>query len=91
MSKILPFQAGENMYIKCICYLIPYCIGVWGGVSQCTSRCKALNKIHIIIVKNMFSKFFFNSRSIFKEARTLKVINIYVLNFVFEMYNISKQ
>ena len=38
---------------------ISYCIRVWDGVSQCTSRCNDFNRIHKRIVKDLFSKFFF--------------------------------
>ena len=55
LSKFLNFQAAKNMYNSCIYSVISYCIGVWGGVTQITSRCNILNIIHWKIVKNLFS------------------------------------
>ena len=91
LSKFLNFQAAKNMYNSCIYSVISYCIGVWGGVSQCTSRCNVLNRIHKRILKNLFSKFFQNSRCIFKDAKILKIDQIYQLNVASYMYNILKQ
>ena len=38
LSKFLKFPASKNMYNSSIYSVISHCIGVWGGVSQCTSR-----------------------------------------------------
>ena len=70
--------------------MLSYCIGVWGGVSQCTSRCDDISRIHRKIVKNLFSKFFINSRCIFRETRILKIDDIYKLTAASYMYNILK-
>ena len=81
------------MYNSCFFSVIYYCTGVWGGVSQCTSRCNNLNGIHKRIVKNLFSKFFFfqNLRFIFKEARILNIYQIYRLRGGSCVYNTLKQ
>ena len=59
LSNFLKLQAAKNMYKSCKYPVISYCIGVWGGVYQWTSRCNVLNIIHKRLVKNLFSIFFF--------------------------------
>ena len=68
LSEFLDFQSAKNMYNSCIHSVISYCIGVWGGVSQCTSRCDDINRVHKKIVKTFFSKLFINCRCIFRET-----------------------
>ena len=70
--------------------VISYCIGVWGGVSQCTSRCDDIKIIHKKIVKDFFSNFFINIRCIFRERRILKIDDIYELTAASYMYNILR-
>ena len=90
LSKFLDFQSAKNMYNSCIYSVLSYCIGVWGGVSQCTSRCDGISRIHKKIVKNLFSKFFINCRCIFRETRILKIDDIYKLTAATYMYSILK-
>ena len=51
LSNFLDFQSAKSMYNSCIYSVLSYCIGVWGGVSQCTSRCDDLNRIHELYTK----------------------------------------
>ena len=54
--------------------------------------CKDLNRIRKSIVKNIFLVFFFrNIRCSFKEARHLKIYQIYKLNVAGYMYNTLSQ
>ena len=78
------------MYNSCIYSVLFYCIGVWGGVSQCTSSCDDLGRNHRKIFKNLFS-IFFNRRCIFRETRNLKIYNIYKLMAASHVYKILKQ
>ena len=89
LSKFLDFQSPKNKYNLCIYSVLSYCKGVWGGVSQCTSRCD-ISRIHRKIVKNLFSKFFINSHCIFRETRFLKIDEIYKLSADSYMYIILK-
>ena len=70
--------------------LLSYCIGVWGGGSQCTSRCDGLMRIHKKLVKKLFSKFFQNNIWFFRQAIVLKRGHIYKLNVASNMFNILK-
>ena len=58
LSNFFDFHASKNMYSSCINSVISYCIGVWGGVSQRTSRCGIPNMVHKEILKILFSNFF---------------------------------
>ena len=78
------------MYNSCIYSVLSYCKGVLGGVSQCTSRCDDISRIHREIVKNMFLKFFINSFCIFRETRIFKIDDNYKLTAASYMYNILK-
>ena len=58
LSSFLDFQSAKNMYKSCNHSVLSYCIRVWCGVTQYTSRYDDLNKFHRKIVKNLFSTFF---------------------------------
>ena len=74
LSNFLKFQAAKNMYNSCIYFVIIYCIGVLGGLSQRTSRCNVVNRIHKRIVKNVFPKFFFSKQSLnLQRCEMLKI------------------
>ena len=78
------------MYNSSIYSVLSYCVGVWGGVSQCTSRSDDISRIHRKLVRNLFSKFFNNSRCIFRETRILKIDDICKLTAASYMFNILK-
>ena len=42
VSKFLNYGAASNRYNLCMYSVVTYCIGVWGGVSQCTCQCNGL-------------------------------------------------
>ena len=90
LRKFSIFQATKNMCIPCIYSVISHCIGLFGGVSQRTSRSNVLNSLQKRIVKKILKVFFQNSRRIFKEARILKIDKINKLNLNSYMYNILK-
>ena len=93
MFSFLNFQVSKNIYISCTHFVISYCIGVWGDVSQCTSWCNDSNRIHRRIVENLFSMFYFfqSIRCIFNVAGILKNYQVYKLSVASFMCNISKQ
>ena len=47
------------MYNSSTYSVISYCIGVWGGVSQSTSRCNVHNRIQKRKIKKNAKVFFF--------------------------------
>ena len=90
LRNFLNLQAAKNLYYSCIFSVISYCIGIWGGVSQCTSRCNDINRIHGRIVKNLFCNFYPNADCIFKVTKILKIAGIYGMNAASYMYNVMK-
>ena len=72
LSESLKIQAAKNQFNSCIFSLISCCIGVWGGLSHCTSRCNVLNIIHRRIVKNLFSKFFSRQSLYLQRCKNFK-------------------
>ena len=63
LRSFLNLQAAKNLYYSCIFSVIPYCIGTWGGVSQCTSRSDDIDRIHGRIVRTLFCSFYPNKNS----------------------------
>ena len=90
LRNFLNLQAAKNLYYSCIFSVITYCIGIWGGVSQCTSRCDDIDRIHRRIVKNLFCSFYPNADCIFKVTKILKIADIYRMNAASYMYSVLK-
>ena len=65
LSKFSNFQALKKMYSSCMYSVLRFCIGVWGGVSQCIYRYTLLNLIHKRTVENLFQFFFFKIVGVF--------------------------
>ena len=90
-SKFLDFKSAKTMYNSCIYPVLSYCIGVWCGASQCTSRCNDLRRIHRKIVKNLhFFIFFINSCCIFRWMINSNFNHIYKFTTASYMYDILK-
>ena len=79
-------------YYSCIYSTLSYCLTVWGGVSQCTSRCSKICKLQKKIVKNLFSRHVPRNSNldIFKEVRILKFPDLYKFGVAIHMFKIIK-
>ena len=83
-------QAARNFYYGCVYSLLSYCIAVWGGVTQCTRRCEALDRLHTRTVNNLFSKFCEPGECILENMKILKLPDIYRLRVATYMYKVLK-
>ena len=88
LHKFFNFRSSKNVYYACIYSVISYCIAVWGGVTQCTSRCNRLDNLHKRIIKNLFHKYFSAGGCLFKAAKILKLGDIFRLRVGIYMYKI---
>ena len=86
LRMFLNFKSAKNLYYSCVYSIVTYCICVYGGVLQCSTRGDKLEKLHERIVLNLFYRFFPNSKNIFKDAKILKIKDLHELHCLCYMY-----
>ena len=85
----LNVESAKNLYYSCIYSVLRYCIGIWGGVLQCTERGNRLNNLHKRVTKNLFAKFS-RGTCIFKSMKILKLPDIHRLHVGLYMYRVVR-
>ena len=81
-------NAATNLYYSGFYAIATYCISCYGGVMMCSRRCDSLLRIQKRVVKNLFSKFFPNSANLYKDAKILKLNDVYRLRVSSYMFRI---
>ena len=90
LKNHLDIGSAKHMYYACVYSVLTYCICVWGGLLSCTRKADRLSTIHAKTVINLFSKFFPNNDSIFKNMKILKLRDIHRLYAGIYMYKVIK-
>ena len=62
----------------------------YGGVLQCSQRCRCLQSLQKKIVYNLFGKFYVRSTCLFKSMKILKLADVHKLYAALYMYKIVK-
>ena len=86
----LNLKSAKNVYFSCIYSILTYCICVYGGVLQCTSRGDRLINLHKRSVKNLFGRFGNRNVCIFKNMGILKLVDIHKFYVAIYMYKVLK-
>ena len=83
------FNSAKSFYYSCVYSILTYCICVWGGILQCTSRGDRLKSLHKKILKNLFC---LDDREgcVFKKFGILKLTDIHRLYVCMYMYKVIK-
>ena len=84
------YNTARKFYYSCVYSTFTYCLSVWGGVSQCTSRCERIIKLQKRVVSNLFTKYFLEGNDIFKSAKLLKFGDAYKLKVAIYMFRMTK-
>ena len=85
----LNLESARNVYYSCIYSVLKYCIGIWGGVLQCTERGARLTALHKRAMKNLFTKFS-HGTCVYKSMKILKLADIHRLHVGLYMYKVIR-
>ena len=85
----LNLESAKNVYYSCIYSVLKYCIGIWGGVLQCTERGTRLIALHRRVTKNLFAKFS-HGVCVYKSMKVLKLPDIHRLHVGLYMYKVVR-
>ena len=86
----LDLKAARNVYYSCVYSSLMYCIGVFGGVLQCTQRGNRLKSLQDRVVKNLFSAFIGPNLDIYKTMKILKISDCHKLAIGIYMYKVVR-
>ena len=79
IKNSLDHKSTIKIYNSCMYSVLSYCIGTWGGVLFCSQRASCLIRLQQKIINNLFSKFYPRSTNILRDAKMLKLPDIYRL------------
>ena len=90
LKRHFDLQSAKNLYFACIYAFLTYCIGVWGGVIQCTTKTERLNNLHIRAVNNLFAELCPPNTNIFKHLKLLTLNDIHRLYAAMQMFKVVR-
>ena len=86
LRRHLNLSAARKLYYSGFYATIQYCICAYGGLLLCTQRGERLLKLQNRTMKNLFSRFYPDSRDLYKDTSILKLPDVYKLRVGIYMY-----
>jgi len=90
LKEHLNLKAARNIYYSCIFSCVKYCICIWGGKLQLTQIANNVVRLHLKIIRNLFSKFANEGGCLFTKFKISKLEDTHLFYVSLYMFRILK-